>query len=169
MKTPLRAWCLLLCTILSPVVANGQDAPPLRDAALMTMSAYTKGLRGDFFYSGAVDDQIGIGMSIPDASRRLDDGTWLVSGCRHGNCTEKAAIIATSGGEALAAAILHYECSKKNAAKDCLGRPILTIFVRSFVNSPSVPRNLQDWARKELAQYKNYHPLRMTKIQILRR
>lgn len=136
----------------------------------MTMSAYAKGLRADYFYpGGTVSDQIGAGMSVPGDIIKQDDGTWLVTGCRHGDCAEKSAIVARSGGESLAAAILHYPCGKKPAVEDCFKKPVLTIFLRSFVTSPDVPRNLQDWARREAARYKDYHPLRIEKIRMLPR
>jgi hypothetical protein len=165
-----RISSILLCAVLAPATAYGHDVPPSRDAAIMTMSTYAKGLRADYFQSGGtVSDQIAIGMGVPDKPVKQNDGTWLVAGCRPKSCDEKSAIIATSGGEALAAAIVHYACAKKNSAEDCATRPILTIFVRSFVTSPDVPRNLQDWARREVAQYKGRHPLQIEKIRTLPR
>jgi len=98
-----------LCLLVWPVVASGHDVQPSRDAAMQTFSLYAGKLRGDFFFkNGGVSDQVGLGMSIPDRPVRQDDGTWLVAGCRVKSCTEKAAIIATSGGEALAGGILYY-------------------------------------------------------------
>lgn len=41
-----RIFSVLLCAALAPVAAYGHDVPPSRDAAIMTMSAYAKGLRG---------------------------------------------------------------------------------------------------------------------------
>lgn len=166
----LRISSILLCAVLAPAVAYGHDVPPSRDAAIITMSAYAKGLRADYFYSGGtVSDQIAVGMGVPDKPVKQDDGTWLVAGCRPRSCDEKSAIIATSGGEALAAAIVHYPCVKKNSPEDCSKHPILTIFLRSFVTSPDVPRNLQEWGRREVAQYKDRHPLRIEKIRMLPR
>ncbi len=154
--------------MLAPGTVFAHDVPPSRDAAIITMRAYAKGLRADYFYSGGtVSDQIAVGMGVPDKPVKQDDGTWLVAGCRPHSCDEKSAIIATSGGEALAAAIVHYPCGKKPAVEDCLTKPILTIFLRSFVTSPDVPRNLQTWARREVAQYKDRHPLQIEKIKVL--
>ena len=134
----------------------------------MTMSAYAKGLRADYFYSGGtVSDQIAAGMGVPDQPVKQNDGTWLVAGCRPHSCDEKSAIIARADGESLAAGVLYFPCGKKAGVKDCTKRPTLAVFLRSFVTSPDVPRNLQDWARREVAQYKDLHPLQIEKIQIL--
>lgn len=166
MKMTLLALCVLLC--VTPVTASGHDVRPSRDAAIQTFSLYAGKLRGDFFVrNGSVSDQIGLGMSIPDDPIRLDDSTWLVAGCRAKSCTEKAAIIATSGGEALAGGIVYYECSGKAAAKDCFARPHLAVFLRRSATSPSLSRNLADWARKELASYKDYYPLQIDRARML--
>lgn len=157
-----------LCLLVWPVVASGHDVQPSRDAAMQTFSLYAGKLRGDFFFkNGGVSDQVGLGMSIPDRPVRQDDGTWLVAGCRVKSCTEKAAIIATSGGEALAGGILYYACPRIPAAKDCFSHPHLAIFQRRSATSPSLARNLADWARRELAAYKDYHPLEIDKTRML--
>lgn len=166
MKITLRVLCLLFC--VTPVTASGHDVQPSRDAAIQTFSLYAGKLRGDLFLkNGGVSDQIGLGMSNPDSPVRQDDGTWLIAGCRAKSCMEKAAIIATSGGEALAGGIVYYECSAKAAAKDCFSRPHLAIFQRRSATSPSLARNLADWARRELAAYKDYHPLKIDKTRML--
>lgn len=160
----LTAICLLLCV---PAAAIGHDMPS-RDAAIQTFSLYAGKLRGDYFFkNGGVAGQVGLGMSSPDQPVRLDDGTWLVAGCRVHNCPEKAAIIATSGGEALAGGIVYYKCPGKADAKDCISGPRLAVFLRRTVTSPFLSRNLADWARKELAAYKDYRPLEIDSIRTL--
>lgn len=119
------------------------------------MRAYAKGLRADYFYpGGTVSDQIAGGMGVPDKPVKQDDGTWLVAGCRSHSCDEKSAIIATSGGEALAAAILHFHCrpyKKETKSGGCDDDYTLTILSRPSTTSASVSSNLRDWAIKAVA------------------
>ena len=171
MRSMLRLFCLLGMTVLVPVAASGQDKSLLRDPAITSMSAHAKGLRGDYFYpGGSVSDQIGVGMSIPDDIVKQDDGTWLVSGCRHGNCTEKSAIVVTARGEALAAAILHFHCRpymKKTKSGGCGDDYTLTILLRPSTTSASVSWNLRDWATKAVAQYKDHNTIKNFETRML--
>jgi hypothetical protein len=140
---------------------------------LLTIGEYAKGMRGDYFYPrGLVADQILEGMSAPDEPVRQDDGTWLITGCRPHSCFEKTAVIATSGGEALAAGILHFHCrpdKKKSRGADCDDRYTLTIWLRPHVTSPFLPQNLREWATKAVARYNDYGPIGTYEVRMLPR
>ncbi|HSS12560.1 MAG TPA: hypothetical protein VLL04_01620 [Rhizomicrobium sp.] len=103
------------------------------------------GIRQDYFTSGRVSDQVMMGLGIPDPTKPLTDGNYLISGCRHHNCPEKSAVIVTPAGTMLAAGLIHFRCTPR----DCDSVPHLTIFMTKRNDRPAFVQELQDWAARE--------------------
>ena len=104
------------------------------------------GIRKGYFVPGwRVSDQIMTGLGIPNPTKRLADGNYLISGCRQHSCDEKSALIVTQAGAMLAAGLIHFRCSRQ----ECDTVPHLTIFMKKKNDRPAFVQELQDWAVRQ--------------------
>jgi len=112
-------------------------------------------IRGDYFVDRPVSDQIMMGLGIPNPTKSLADGNYLISGCRRHSCDEKSAVIVTAKGATLAAGIIYFRCGgdpvKRPSAPpvDCTLGPHLRIFMKQKNDRPAFAQELQDWAARE--------------------
>jgi hypothetical protein len=156
--------------------ADFDDGPVLAKAIRKEFGS----ARGDYFvFGGLVSAQVGMGFGNSDPTRRLGDGNYLVSGCRHQSCDEKAAVIATPAGAVLAAGLINFPCvfHRKVTGVECRKNstdpPVLTVFVKKRNNQPAILQDLKDWADGvQLADRKAYPgepvlDIAMTEIRII--
>lgn len=148
----LSLFCAVFMLLLQGA-AQGEQRPAFDvDGAIVLRQFGT--LRGDYFLPKAlVGEQLNMGLGIRDPAVMLPDGNYLVSGCRPHSCTEKAAIIASTSKQILAAGLIHFHCREvvDGMAKrtDCeTGKPRLAVFVRAANKSPAILKDIQDWARR---------------------
>jgi hypothetical protein len=143
---------ITLAFLASALSAPGRAATPDLYTPAIAKSVLHEfgGMRRDYFVPGRrVSDQIMMGLGIPDPTKRLADGNYLISGCRQHSCTEKSAVIVTPAGTMLAAGIIYFPCAMEKAAQDCFMTPYLRIFTKKKNDRPAFVQELQDWAARE--------------------
>ena len=135
--------------------------------------------RGTYFIPNAlVSDQIGMGLGLPDETRQLADGNFLVSGCMPHSCTEEGAVIVTPSGNVLASGLINYPCvfKRKLEGVHCDARtdpPVLTVFAKAANNKPAIVRELADWAHGERLRLikgdpqAKYEDIALTEIKVV--
>jgi hypothetical protein len=146
MKSKILSFVFSAAALLAPASAATLD----RYSPGVAKSVHQEfgGIRADYFTSARVSEQIMMGLGIPNPTRSLSDGNSLISGCRRHSCDEKSAIIATPAGTMLAAGMIYFPCSGKNAAPDCFKTPQLKLFMEKKNNRPDFVQELKDWAAR---------------------
>jgi hypothetical protein len=105
--------------------ANAQTArlPTNRDA-YDALRPFLGDLRGDYIHPWKpAHVQIGMALGVPDEVRPLGGGVSFVSGCRPRSCFEKAAVVLSAKGEALAVGVIHYNCHLTTGPRESKRRP----------------------------------------------
>lgn len=127
----------------------GRAGPPMSVVAT-SLQQGLGAMRGSYLMPDAlVSSQILQSIGIPDRTERLDDGNYLLSGCRMHSCDEKAAIIANPDGKMVASALIHFHCHVVRGGEvDCDSAPRLTLFLKSDPHRDILSQELKSWARR---------------------
>lgn len=145
---------------MAAAVMDGGRGPASEAAMSKSLGSSFGRLRGSYFRAGGlVSNQVWEGMGVPGDDIHLPDGNYLVAGCRHHSCDEKAAMVVTATGTMLAAGLIHFPCFGHND-ENCPFHPILTMFVKKKSDQMVVTKDLQGWAAP-------YGPFVKTETKIL--
>ncbi|HKX64135.1 MAG TPA: hypothetical protein VJM78_02420 [Rhizomicrobium sp.] len=152
MKSKILLFIFSVAAVLTPVWAATDDIP--WPAVVKSVRHEFRGIRYNYFGPNwLVNEQIIMGLGIPNPARHVADGNTLVSGCRPHSCDEKSAVIVTPAGAMLAAGLIYLSCDgdldKKIPAVDCKLRPRLRIFMKQKNDRPALAQELKDWAARE--------------------
>jgi hypothetical protein len=148
---------LFLCSFLALFISQVALAAGSRDLGNVAEDEAQRelgGMRGSYFIPNhLVSEQISMGLSRPNPILRLAHGTNLISGCRLHSCDEKAAVVVTDDGLALAFSLIHYSCRRvRDRAQDvrsvCADKPRQDIFLKR--RSVDVENDLRTWAQREV-------------------
>ena len=156
--TLLPVFCAAVLSCVT--AASAQDHPPRVPDEHRLQNSIDRSfgkLRGWYFLPGysLVSTQIYLGMGIPNPTRMLGDGNYLVSGFRWHSADEKAAVIASADRTMMAAGIIYYPCSKPPHNINCLKDRRRIVFVARKNDTPGLLQDMQDWADHEGAPYKD--------------
>jgi hypothetical protein len=111
---------------------------PDTTAAYYAVRRFLGDLRGDYTLAWEPTySQVSDALTVPDPLLRLGDGAALVSGCRRHSCMEKAAVVMSAKGEAVAVGIIHANCHfvrgagkpRKKPDYNCTDSMRLTMFL----------------------------------------
>jgi hypothetical protein len=147
---------LFLCILLGSLIPQfhvAAGSPDVGAAAFASAQRQLGSMRGDYFVPNAlVSEQLSMGLGIPNPIRRSSGGINLVSGCRIHSCDEKAAIVATNDGRALAVSLIYFPCHNQRGKSGrirevCEGKPRQDIFLER--RSVDAENDLRAWAQRE--------------------
>jgi len=148
----LKILVLVLSAAAAPARAASRDIPS--DVLVKSVEHEFGGMRHNYIgRSWRVNEQIFMGMGVPNPDKTVADGNILISGCRRHSCDEKTAIIVTPAGAMLAAGMIYFRCpddlDKRKPPVDCDYRPYFRIFLKRKNDRPALVQELKDWAAGE--------------------
>ena len=146
MKLKLLALLFSVAVAVAPARAASNAISP--DVVVKSVEHEFGGMRHNYFgRNWRVNEQIFMGMGVPNPDKPVADGNILMSGCRRHSCDEKSAIIVTRAGAMLAAGMIYFRCpddlDKRKPPIDCDFRPYFRIFLKQKNNRPALVQELK--------------------------